>query len=205
MIKNINTTPGRPREFDEPEMLSRMMQLFWENGYEGTALSHIIKVTGLGKASLYATFGNKQAMYLKALAHYEEIFVNGAVQALNHTGTPARDRLHTFLMSPITAMQENGNNKGCFLCNASVDRSSLDEETAKLVRQGYAKMHTALMETISQIENTKVDEEQAKTKASLALSVYSGLRIMARAGVAVETLLYAIEACMTSLCNSPEQ
>ncbi len=205
MPKKTTPYPGRPREFDESEILSRIMQLFWENGYEGTGLSDILKVTGLGKASLYATFGNKQAMYLKALAHYEEIFVNAAVQALTHNSTPAQDRLHSFLMSPITAIEEKGDRKGCFLCNASADRSSLDEETAKLVRRGYTKMHNALAKTISELQDTKDDEETTKAKASLALSVYSGLRVMARSGVAVETLLAAVDACLSSLCETPQR
>ena len=201
MSKKTTAYPGRPREFDKSEILSQMMQLFWEKGYEGTGLSDILKVTGLGKASLYATFGNKQSMYLKALAHYESNYVNAAAQALTHKSTPARDRLHAFLISPITAIQENGDRKGCFLCNASADRSSLDEETAKLVRRGYAKMQGALVKTISELPDTKANEGQVTAKASLALSVYSGLRVMARSGIAIETLLTTVEACLSSISN----
>ena len=74
--------PGRPREFDPDETLSKIMRLFWENGYEATGLSEITSVTGLGKASLYKAFGNKQSMYLKALKHYEGLMVDAAVAVL---------------------------------------------------------------------------------------------------------------------------
>lgn len=56
------SNPVAQREFDPDEMLSKIMQLFREHGYEATALSDIIPVTGMGRASLYSAFGNKQEM-----------------------------------------------------------------------------------------------------------------------------------------------
>ena len=204
MSKKSTSYPGRPREFDESEMLTRIMKLFWENGYEGTGLSDILKVTGLGKASLYAAFGNKHAMYLKALEQYETFAVDTAVQALIDTTKPAEKRLHNFLTAPISAVKVNGDRRGCFLCNASADRSSLDAETAKLVRRGYAKLHDALVKVLSEMNSLQASKKQTKEKAALALSVYSGLRVMARSEVALETLSSAADACINSLCTGAE-
>ena len=202
MPKKSITYPGRPREFDESEMLLRIMKLFWENGYEGTGLSDILKVTGLGKASLYAAFGNKQTMYLKALGHYELIVVDGAVGSLMDRSMPAEERLRAFLTAPIVAVEVEGDRRGCFLCNASADRSWVDEETAKLVRRGYAKMHKALVSALSQCRSRQEEQSTIEAQAAQVLSIYSGLRVMARSGVAIETLTMAVDACMASLCVS---
>lgn len=204
MSKKSTSYPGRPREFDESDMLLQIMQLFWENGYEGTGLSDILKVTGLGKASLYTAFGNKHVMYLKALKHYETTVVDAAVGALLDKSKPVYDRLQAFLTAPIAAVQLEGDRRGCFLCNASADRSWLDEETAQLVRRGYAKMHKALVKALSEERSAQGEQEQIEAQAALALSVYSGLRVMARSGVAVETLKAAVEACMASLGRRSE-
>ncbi|MDG1858569.1 MAG: TetR/AcrR family transcriptional regulator, partial [Emcibacteraceae bacterium] len=68
---NKKSTVGRPREFDKDKVLKIIMNLFWENGYEATSLSEITSATGLKKGSLYSAFGDKHAMYLSAIDHYE--------------------------------------------------------------------------------------------------------------------------------------
>ncbi len=190
--------PGRPRQFDEAETLSSIMQLFWENGYEATGLSDIIKATGLSKASLYAAYGNKQSMYLKALGHYEALKVDAAVQALRDQSRPAMDRISAFLQAPIAAIDTNADRRGCFLCNASADRASLDSETADLVRRGYSKIRRALEQAIAERGNTG-DPDFAKRNAELVLTVYSGLRVMARSSTGLSDLIRAKEACLQVL------
>lgn len=190
--------PGRPREFDADETLSKIMQLFWEHGYEATGLSDITKATGLGKASLYSAFGNKQSMYLKALAHYDERMVDAAVSTLRSQEIAPLERIAVFLSSPITAVQEHGDRRGCFLCNASADRASLDEDTAALVRKGYDKMRRAIADALRQAFDD-IPSDTKEAQAELVLTVYSGLRVMARAGIAAETLSRSKEAMMGTL------
>lgn len=174
------------------------MQLFWENGYEGTGLRDIIKATGLSKASLYAAYGNKQSMYLKALGHYETLMVDTSVQALRDRSRPALNRISAFLQAPISAIDRNADRRGCFLCNASADRSSIDAETGDLVRRGYAKMRRALEQAIAEFGHAD-DPDFAKRHAQLVLTVYSGLRIMARSSTELSDLIMAKEACLQSL------
>jgi len=62
---------GRPREFDMQKALERAMELFWRQGYEGTSLSDLTRELGITRPSLYAAFGSKEALFLKALDLYE--------------------------------------------------------------------------------------------------------------------------------------
>jgi len=197
--QDSSTQPGRPREFDEEKVLSVIMQLFWRHGYEGTGLSDILKATGLGKASLYAAYGNKHSIYLRALGHYEALMVDNAVNALRDKSRPALSRLDAFLSSPIAAVK-SGETRGCFLCNASSDRASLDEETRELVRRGYAKMRDALEEAVREVSDTHT-ARSAKGGAQLALTVYTGLRTMARSGIEPPVLATAKNACLKALKN----
>lgn len=195
--------PGRPREFDIDTVLSEIMALFWQHGYEATTLSDIVRQTGLRKASLYAAFGNKQSMYLKALGHYENLNVNETVRALRDKKTPAATRISAFLEQPILAVQENDDRRGCFLCNASADRASLDPETKALVQNGYDKMRRALVAAIGELNKTEktvaVRKAEVQNKAELVLTVYSGLRIMARSVTEVRDLTAAKTACLETL------
>jgi AcrR family transcriptional regulator len=180
--------PGRPREFDPDEILSKIMQLFWEGGYEATGLSDIIAATGLGKASLYATFGNKQSMYLKALSQYEALVVDAAVGLLRDTAQTPQARIGTFISLPVVALRDHQDRRGCFLCNASADRGSLDAQTATLVQRGYEKMRLAIVQALREMQPDQ-STAQIEGEAALVLAVYSGLRVMARSGMPVAVLM----------------
>ena len=62
---------GRPREFDTERALDSATELFWRKGYEGTSLSDLTSTLGITRPSLYAAFGNKEALFLMALDRYE--------------------------------------------------------------------------------------------------------------------------------------
>ncbi|MEA5364455.1 TetR/AcrR family transcriptional regulator [Amycolatopsis sp., V23-08] len=63
---------GRPRGFDVDEALERALLVFWEQGYEGASLATLTGAMGISTASMYATFGNKEALFRKALERYTE-------------------------------------------------------------------------------------------------------------------------------------
>ena len=90
-------TIGRPREFDADSMLLKIMDVFWARGFVGTTLSHLVAATGLKKGSLYAAFGDKREMYLKALALYDRTAIAATraqrdLLAKADTGRVARTR-----------------------------------------------------------------------------------------------------------------
>src|ERR1700737_5635229 len=62
--------PGRPRSFDIDQALDRALQVFWRKGYEGTSLSDLTKAVGVNRPSLYAAFGDKEALFRKVLGRY---------------------------------------------------------------------------------------------------------------------------------------
>src|SRR6202030_3262348 len=61
---------GRPRSFDIDKALDLALQVFWRKGYEGTSLSDLTKAVGVNRPSLYAAFGDKKALFRKALDRY---------------------------------------------------------------------------------------------------------------------------------------
>lgn len=63
---------GRPRAFDVDEVLGRALEVFWEKGYERASLSELTKAMGINRPSLYAAFGDKAALFRKALDRYDE-------------------------------------------------------------------------------------------------------------------------------------
>jgi AcrR family transcriptional regulator len=62
---------GRPRAFDPDAVLETVLGLFWENGFAATSLDDIAEATGVSRPSLAAAFGDKQALYIKAMERYQ--------------------------------------------------------------------------------------------------------------------------------------
>jgi AcrR family transcriptional regulator len=71
LMKNESAVQrGRPREFDAEAVLDRALEVFWRKGYEGASISELTEAMGINRPSLYAAFGNKEALFRKALDRY---------------------------------------------------------------------------------------------------------------------------------------
>lgn len=187
---------GRPREFDEDEALKKILDVFWANGFEGTSMSDLEIATGLRKGSLYAAFGDKRAMYLKALALYGRTAIDDAVRVLTGIDAPER-RIGKFLQSAIDAVAIENDRRGCFLCNASIDQAAVDPETQRSVNGSFERLGRVLEKVLSEL--SAIDNNRRRAAAQHLLSVYFGLHVLARAGQPVKMLKAAREAALRSV------
>ena len=184
---------GRPREFDVDEALAQITDVFWAKGFEGASMSDLMAATGLRKGSLYAAFGDKRAMYLKALAFYDRTAIDAGVGVLGGTAAP-KHRIDRFLQSAIDAVDRDGDRRGCFLCNASIDQAALNSETEQTVKQSLGRLRRALEGVLAELGTTK--SGRRRSAAQHLLSVYFGLRVLAKAGQPVKALRDAKEEAL---------
>lgn len=191
-------TMGRPREFDQDVALTRIMDVFWARGFEGTTLNTLVTATGLKKGSLYAAFGDKRAMYLKALALYDRTAIDEAIKVLSGSGQ-AEQRVGAFLQSAIDAVAVKNDRRGCFLCNASVDQAALDPETEHSVKASLGRLGCALEEVLSGFAARGTDAARPQGEAQLILSIYFGLRVLAKGGSAIQALKGAKDTALRSI------
>jgi|UniRef100_UPI0035CA0D06 AcrR family transcriptional regulator len=89
----ISAPKGRPREFDVDEALTAALMVFWRNGYEAASMAELTSAMGITKPSLYAAFGNKEALFHKALDLYEReklAYMTSALEAPTARGVAER-------------------------------------------------------------------------------------------------------------------
>jgi AcrR family transcriptional regulator len=187
---------GRPREFDEDKALAKIMDVFWEKGFEGTSMSDLETATGLRKGSLYAAFGDKRAMYRKSVALYDRTAIDDSVAVLTGGDAPER-RIGKFLQAPIDAVAVAKDRRGCFLCNASIDQAAVDPETQRTVTGSFERVAGKLEKVLSELGTT--NNSRRRAAAQHLLSVYFGLRVLAKAGQPVRMLKAAREAALRSV------
>ena len=187
---------GRPREFDEDKALAKIMDVFWEKGFEGTSMSDLETATGLRKGSLYAAFGDKRALYRKSVALYDRTAIDESVAVLTGVDAPER-RIGKFLQAPIDAVAVAKDRRGCFLCNASIDQATIDPETQRSITGSFERLGGVLEKVLWELGT--IDNSRRRAVAQHLLSVYFGLRVLARAGQPVRMLKAAREAALHSV------
>lgn len=185
---------ARLREFDDRKALETVRDLFWQKGYEGTSYADLSAATGLGRGSLYAAFGDKQALYRKALTLYIDEEVQAAVALLEDVTQSGADRIKAYLDLVVDAAGVQQDRRGCFLCNAAIDMASDDSEAGSMVQGAMNAMRDALLQALKDCE---VQDKAAAAEHLLA--VYAGMRTMARAGLGTAQLKHARDAALSSL------
>src|ERR1700691_6783764 len=96
MFQKAERPRGRPRSFDESAALEKATQVFRSKGYDGATIDDLVAGMGVGRPSLYAVFGVKRAIFLRALRAYAEREGGLAAKALLSPGA-LRDSLAGFL------------------------------------------------------------------------------------------------------------
>jgi AcrR family transcriptional regulator len=171
---------GRPREFDLDEALAAALRVFWKKGYEGASLTDLTEAMGITKPSLYAAFGNKEALFRKALDLYEReklAYVGEALQA------PTSRQVAERLLRGALAMQTSEfEPKGCMRILTSVSCGPEAESIRADLMERRQSSQRALCERMNRAkaegdlpENTDVDGLCAYLGAILGgMSVQAG-------------------------------
>jgi len=107
MIQNTARPRGRPRSFDETGALEKATQVFWSKGYDGVTIDDLVEGMGVGRPSLYAVFGDKRAIFLRALKAYAERKGASAAKALLSPQS-LRDSIAGFLRYAVESATEKG-------------------------------------------------------------------------------------------------
>src|ERR1700743_2734758 len=77
---------SRTKEFDPDAVLQKALELFWERGAEATTMADLVSPLGIARASIYATFGDKHSLYVRALDRYVQARDPGLVEMLSQPG-----------------------------------------------------------------------------------------------------------------------
>ena len=102
---------GRPREFDIEQALDRAVQLFWRNGYEGTSIADLTEALGITRASLYAAFGSKEALFRRVMDRYESRA--GTYRQAAQRAASLEEAVRLLLKGPVELHGDRRNPQGC--------------------------------------------------------------------------------------------
>lgn len=171
---------ARPREFDEGAVLDAAVLCFWKHGYEATSVRDLVAQTGITAASLYNAFGDKRALYQKALGHYVEASVAGRIRRCERL--PPRQAIEAFFEDILRRSLNDRDRKGCMLVNAALDVAPHDPAFRKVVAQVLISIEAFFLACLraGQSDGTITRSLSAETLSQNLLGVLLGVRVLAR-------------------------
>jgi len=171
---------ARPKEFDPERALAKAMNLFWQLGYENTSLEALMKEMGIARQSLYDTFGDKRALYLKAIAHYRDQ-TNSQMQNMLNEIPSVRDGFARLLFG-LAAETREQHERGCLLLNANLQRDPKDAVVRDFLRDNQARVETIFFQALAraQKQGELSPKDDPTALARFLVVTIQGMRAMAR-------------------------
>ncbi|NUW32460.1 helix-turn-helix transcriptional regulator [Nonomuraea sp. SMC257] len=173
---------ARSKEFDPGAALDAALELFWERGYESTSMADLVDRLGIGRASLYATFGGKHELYMKALERFTELQNPSAVELLSQPG-PALPAVRGLVESFARQSSSKEGRHGCMIVNAAAELLPRDEEVCRFVERNWDGLETALTSALirARAQGELDADKDPRALARFLIVVLQGMRVMGKA------------------------
>lgn len=197
----MSSERGRPRSFDADTALDSALKVFWRNGFQGASLSELTDAMGLSKPSLYAAFGDKEALYLKALDRYATHWTARHAAVLDEE-KEGRNAVAAFLRSVAGMLADPSLPGGCFVVNGAADcggpttPAAVDAALRRTVQGGEAMLRQRLQR--AQRDGQLPADARIDDLATFFSALLSGLGVLAKSGAKRAKLNAAIDAAMAA-------
>ena len=169
------------KQFDTDAALDEAMGAFWARGYAATSIRDLVRCMGINRGSLYATFGDKRQLFIRALHRYDTQYRQAWTDALAESHTPKAAILGAF-EAAIAAALDAGPRNGCLLVNTALELSPHDPDIAAIVADALGEMESFFRTMIERGQAAgeipaRVDPVDT---ARALLGLFVGLRVLAR-------------------------
>jgi AcrR family transcriptional regulator len=186
MVENKSRGRGRPRSFDENEVLDRAMRVFWAKGYDGTSLDDLSQAMGIGRPSMYGAFGDKEAVFMRCLERFADTVAAGPIRFLN--APKVREAILAY-MRGVANYTVADSCRGCMV--GAVASLVDDDKVREFVVTKVAASEAAIAQRLQQAvnEGELPPDFPVKRRARRITNAMLALSARARQGAPLEALL----------------
>ena len=194
---------GRVRGFDVEEALDVALELFWQQGYEGTPIQALCREMGLQPGSVYAAFGSKRDLFVAALRRYAGTVSDEAVARIN--GAPSGlQGLREYFDHLIDAMVDGKRAWGCLITNSLVEFAGRDPELAAMFQVHLARLQTSFAAALARARaEGQLRPGIGPESAGMLVAVVQGMNVMAKGRPGRRALQDVADATLTGLAARP--
>lgn len=190
---------GRPRGFSEEEALEAAMRVFWAKGYEGASIDDLTSAMDINRSSLYTIFGDKAALFHRAVQRYKDGPVSFVWDCLQEP--TARRSVEVLLCRAVNVLGDPNNPRGCLSVQGALAVGSaaepLKEAMVAFRKTGEAALTKRFAEAQEAGEiSKKIDPADL---ARYALTLLTGLAVQGANGATKAELDAIVNLALQSL------
>ncbi|MCO5971208.1 MULTISPECIES: TetR/AcrR family transcriptional regulator [Actinoallomurus] len=191
---------ARTKEFDPDAVLQKAMELFWERGYEATSMADLVEHLGIARASIYATFGGKHDLYLKAYERYARTRDLNVVEMLSQPG-PVLPAVRALVRAYAEESAADPRRRGCMVVNTAVELAGRDPQAARRVDASWDTVETALTSALTRAraQGELPADKDPRALARFLLVLLQGMRVLGRAHPDPDRLRDAADQALAAL------
>lgn len=189
---------ARPRTFNESDVVVAARDEFWSRGYAATSMEDLTAATGLGKGSLYGAFGDKHALFLRALDGYCAGAIEQIRAELRQPGLSAFDRLACHVRSTAASVAANGR-RGCLMAKSAAELAGNDDEVARTIERTMSAWRRELADCLeaAQRDGSIDPDADPQALATMLLAFLRGLEALGKGGVKRSQIKAAAEEALS--------
>ena len=172
---------ARPREFTDEKVLDAAINCFWQRGLGATSVRDLTSEMGINGPSLYNAFGDKHAVFARALERYAERSMRSTIRRLENALSP-RKAIREFLRLLVEKSVTDPDRRGCLIVNSALEVSAHDVELGKLIASYLDEIEAFFRRSLRRGQDSgEINKNiNARDAARLLLGVVLGLRVAAR-------------------------
>lgn len=191
---------ARTKSFNEDKALEQAMLLFWRKGYSATSMKELERVMGLTITSIYNAYGNKRALFEKALNYYLQNILFKFIESLDSADSP-ENALKAILMEVIHLHVNPIHPGGCLVVLSILESEQHDERSKNILTSALNLLRDRI---IKRLEKDKQNGEIAlendiQSIANHVTALITGMTTMARAGFSQKELEKLIDDSVVTL------
>lgn len=190
------------KQFDVAVALTAAMNTFWDHGYEGTSLAMLTQATGLGRGSLYSTFGPKEDLFRRCLKRYGDLYAADYERALQDPDPV--EAIRGFYASMLRRMLDPEVPDGCLVAQAASMATSLDEAARIDVESAVDKQRSSVR---ARFERAGMPASRSQALAEYVVAVRQSLAVLQRSGRTEDQIRTVVDLTCTTVaaaCGRPE-
>jgi len=207
MSETKGKSRGRPRNFDPGTALEQARDVFWDAGYAASSLDELSAAMQMNRPSVYAAFGDKEALYLKTLEGYRDAGAE-AMRAALDPARPLAEGLREMYAGALDLYFSNAPApRGCFLIGTAAVEAVRNDRVRDTYRGSLALFDSLLEERFRLARKTGEigDKADPAMLARLADSFLFALAVRSRSGESREGLDAMADAAVAMLCGMAQQ
>ena len=178
---------GRSKQFEENTVLQKAMEVFWQQGYEKTSMSDLVKHMGIHRKSIYDTFGDKHALYLKVIDRYGE-FSTAKFKAETLRAKTSYQAIQYIFDYIIEGNEDK--HYGCLFVNATTEFGPWDQDVLEKTEDAFSHAENFIAEIIKkgQEDGEFSKEYNNELLGEILHNALLGLRVLVKTSASKEKM-----------------